>query len=114
MIRRPPRSTLFPYTTLFRSAEPLGLRRSRVFDKRREPYFFDYVQDKLIERYGVGVYRRGRLKLHTTIDPEMPEAGRGAGNGRRGPAGGPRPRGVAGAPQAGGSPRTWVRRAHHQ
>src|SRR2546430_13050646 len=24
MIRRPPRSTLFPYTTLFRSAEPGG------------------------------------------------------------------------------------------
>src|ERR1044071_8970820 len=24
MIRRPPRSTLFPYTTLFRSAVPLG------------------------------------------------------------------------------------------
>src|SRR2546422_3912467 len=28
MIRRPPRSTLFPYTTLFRS--PLGLRALRV------------------------------------------------------------------------------------
>src|SRR3712207_8551395 len=27
MIRRPPRSTLFPYTTLFRSARPLLLRR---------------------------------------------------------------------------------------
>src|SRR5256885_7166442 len=26
MIRRPPRSTLFPYTTLFRSAVGLGLR----------------------------------------------------------------------------------------
>src|SRR5258705_2484108 len=25
MIRRPPRSTLFPYTTLFRSAEELGV-----------------------------------------------------------------------------------------
>src|SRR5258708_39922907 len=25
MIRRPPRSTLFPYTTLFRSERPLGL-----------------------------------------------------------------------------------------
>src|SRR3712207_7909575 len=25
MIRRPPRSTLFPYTTLFRSGDPLGL-----------------------------------------------------------------------------------------
>src|SRR5438067_9803382 len=24
MIRRPPRSTLFPYTTLFRSANPVG------------------------------------------------------------------------------------------
>src|SRR3712207_8312735 len=24
MIRRPPRSTLFPYTTLFRSLDPLG------------------------------------------------------------------------------------------
>src|SRR3712207_8457888 len=27
MIRRPPRSTLFPYTTLFRSADPLFDRR---------------------------------------------------------------------------------------
>src|SRR3712207_8107297 len=27
MIRRPPRSTLFPYTTLFRSRLHLGLRR---------------------------------------------------------------------------------------
>src|SRR5689334_23972009 len=27
MIRRPPRSTLFPYTTLFRSPEPRLLRR---------------------------------------------------------------------------------------
>src|SRR3712207_7833530 len=26
MIRRPPRSTLFPYTTLFRSPQPLGHR----------------------------------------------------------------------------------------
>src|SRR5258706_1981298 len=25
MIRRPPRSTLFPYTTLFRSIRPIGL-----------------------------------------------------------------------------------------
>src|SRR2546430_8365847 len=34
MIRRPPRSTLFPYTTLFRSAAPaaqlLGVRLSQV------------------------------------------------------------------------------------
>src|SRR6266576_4970084 len=29
MIRRPPRSTLFPYTTLFRSARPAPARRGR-------------------------------------------------------------------------------------
>src|SRR2546429_5060302 len=29
MIRRPPRSTLFPYTTLFRSVVPLDLRQGR-------------------------------------------------------------------------------------
>src|SRR5438034_7143676 len=30
MIRRPPRSTLFPYTTLFRSACPCTLRRASL------------------------------------------------------------------------------------
>src|SRR5258707_1941527 len=30
MIRRPPRSTLFPYTTLFRSADPDDARRLRT------------------------------------------------------------------------------------
>src|SRR5256885_2593941 len=30
MIRRPPRSTLFPYTTLFRSLEAIGDQRERV------------------------------------------------------------------------------------
>src|SRR3989449_6639973 len=31
MIRRPPRSTLFPYTTLFRSGLKLGASRARVY-----------------------------------------------------------------------------------
>src|SRR5256885_3586343 len=35
MIRRPPRSTLFPYTTLFRSGGPCRLRRAAV--ARQEP-----------------------------------------------------------------------------
>src|SRR2546422_10782763 len=30
MIRRPPRSTLFPYTTLFRSQNAVGLRRGGI------------------------------------------------------------------------------------
>src|SRR5947209_15449178 len=34
MIRRPPRSTLFPYTTLFRSRRPAGRPRRRVHAAR--------------------------------------------------------------------------------
>src|SRR2546430_13121952 len=33
MIRRPPRSTLFPYTTLFRSGDELGVLRTEVEDQ---------------------------------------------------------------------------------
>jgi len=38
MIRRPPRSTLFPYTTLFRSKEiePLGLSNLRHLHRERQ------------------------------------------------------------------------------
>src|SRR5258708_17302790 len=35
MIRRPPRSTLFPYTTLFRSCWPLTAARRRTAASRR-------------------------------------------------------------------------------
>src|SRR2546426_7846660 len=35
MIRRPPRSTLFPYTTLFRSLEEAGIPR-RLFGNRKK------------------------------------------------------------------------------
>src|SRR3712207_8697231 len=45
MIRRPPRSTLFPYTTLFRSADttsmpPVELRR-RIGMVWQTPFMFD-------------------------------------------------------------------------
>src|SRR5689334_23995064 len=34
MIRRPPRSTLFPYTTLFRSAGGVGFDRPRITSRQ--------------------------------------------------------------------------------
>src|SRR2546430_11412772 len=34
MIRRPPRSTLFPYTTLFRSSAPVGRPIGRLLSER--------------------------------------------------------------------------------
>src|SRR2546421_5409663 len=39
MIRRPPRSTLFPYTTLFRSAHPATARRRAQGDRRARDRF---------------------------------------------------------------------------
>ena len=63
-------------------AEDLGLNPGRRYTSRREPYFFDFVQEQLIEEYGVNVYRQGGLKVHTTIDPELQRAGREAINSR--------------------------------
>src|SRR5947209_9675563 len=37
MMRRPPRSPLFPYTTLFRSALPRTARIVSVLDRTKEP-----------------------------------------------------------------------------
>src|SRR2546425_5812457 len=55
MIRRPPRSTLFPYTTLFRSQG--GRRQDRVFRRR------------LVRDHALGPPRRGkrdRSEEHTS------------------------------------------------
>ena len=59
-------------------AAPLELKRGTRYITRREPYFFDYVQQALIQRYGVGVVRRGGLRIHTMIDPAMQDLARKA------------------------------------
>src|SRR2546427_8027617 len=43
MIRRPPRSTLFPYTTLFRSVAPLTQNRPQLWVER---YRSELVEDR--------------------------------------------------------------------
>ncbi len=67
----------------------LKLKRGTRYTTRREPYFFDYVQEKLIERYGVGVVRRGGLRIFTTIDPQMQDSAREAINAYYGDPAGP-------------------------
>src|SRR4051812_12879710 len=57
---------------------PLRLHQGHLYTERREPYFFDYVQDLLIERYGASVYRKGGLKVYTTIDPKYQDYARQA------------------------------------
>jgi penicillin-binding protein 1A len=71
------------------ASRDLDLKRGRRYVQRREPYFFDYVQEQLIERYGVGVVRRGGLRIHTTINPKMQDVARDAINSYYGDPAGP-------------------------
>src|SRR2546430_17105334 len=72
MIRRPPRSTLFPYTTLFRSAArhvaPLGLAGTAVPALKRErPGAPRAVSFRPRRRQSpVSILRRSRSEEHTS------------------------------------------------
>ena len=50
-------------------AAPVRLRRGELYSEIREPYFFGYVRDKLIEKYGAAQVRSGGLSVYTTIKP---------------------------------------------
>ena len=50
---------------------PLRLRRGELYTKIREPYFFSFVRDLLIKKYGVSTVRSGGLKVYTTINPRF-------------------------------------------
>jgi penicillin-binding protein 1A len=47
----------------------LGLRPGRLYREIREPYFFGYVRDRLIEEYGAAQVRSGGMRVYTTIRP---------------------------------------------
>ena len=50
-------------------ASKLEFRPGRLYNRIREPYFFGYVRDKLIEVYGAETVRSGGLQVYTTILP---------------------------------------------
>jgi penicillin-binding protein 1A len=56
-------------------ASGLRVNLSDSWFRHRQPYFFDYVENKLIEKYGVDTVRRGGLQVHTTIEPELQRVG---------------------------------------
>ena len=53
------------------SRSGIGLNRGTKYQSIREPYFFDYVTQRLIDRYGVNTVRNGGLKVYTTINPQL-------------------------------------------
>jgi penicillin-binding protein 1A len=59
-------------------AMPLETNPGDQYSRIREPYFFDFVEQQLIERYGVNTVRQGGLKVYTTVFPELQEAARAA------------------------------------
>jgi penicillin-binding protein 1A len=57
---------------------PLRVQDSRYYTERREGYFFDYVKDQLIKKYGLREVRKGGLKVYTTIDLKLQKLARQA------------------------------------
>jgi len=62
----------------------LGLAkvRGRVYQRVREGYFFDYVRNLLIQKYGRKEVERGGFRVYTTIDPKLQAAAEAAIRGR--------------------------------
>ena len=60
------------------SRSGLGLERGYKYEQFRYRYFFDYVQQELIERYGTNTARVGGLEVYTTLVPNLQDTAEGA------------------------------------
>ena len=56
----------------------LALKRGNAYKAKREEYFFEYVRQLLIDRYGEKRVQQGGFKVYTTIDPALQSAARKA------------------------------------
>ena len=57
---------------------PLGVHHNAYYATKREGYFFDYVQDELVKRYGYDTVRKGGLRIYTTLDLKDQRAAKNA------------------------------------
>jgi penicillin-binding protein 1A len=57
---------------------PLEVKRGYFYSQRKEDFFFEYVHQKLVDRYGASTVAQGGLKVHTTIDLNMQRLARKA------------------------------------
>jgi penicillin-binding protein 1A len=55
-------------------AAGLGLQRGYRYEQRDEQFFFDFVQQELVDLYGMKAVRRGGLKVYTTLEPQLQAA----------------------------------------
>ena len=59
-------------------AEGLQVHRGYFYSERKEDFFFEYVRQQLIERYGERTVEKGGLKVYTTINLNMQRLARKA------------------------------------
>jgi penicillin-binding protein 1A len=59
-------------------AAPLEVKRGYFYSQRSESFFFEYVRQKLIDRYGERTVALGGLKVYTTINLRMQRLARKA------------------------------------
>src|SRR3984893_2135819 len=59
-------------------AAPLELKRGHYYSQRSEPFFFEYVREQLVHRYGKKTVEQGGLKVYTTINLNMQRQARKA------------------------------------
>ncbi len=59
-------------------ASSLGVHLGTFYSQRRENFFFEYVREQLVHRYGATTVQQGGLKVYTTIDLNMQRLARKA------------------------------------
>src|SRR5271155_854083 len=57
---------------------PLEVHHGTYYSQRREDFFFEYVREQLVHRYGKNTVEQGGLKVYTTIDLNMQRQARKA------------------------------------
>ncbi len=57
---------------------PLQVEHGGFYTQRREPFFFEYVREQLVHRYGRKTVELGGLRVYTTIDLNMQRLARKA------------------------------------
>jgi penicillin-binding protein 1A len=57
---------------------PLEVKRGYYYSRRQEDFFFEYVREKLLERYGAQALAQGGLRVYTTINLKMQRLARKA------------------------------------
>jgi len=57
---------------------PLEVKHGNYYSQRSEPFFFEYVREQLVHRYGRKTVQQGGLKVYTTIDLNMQRQARKA------------------------------------